>query len=190
MLRKQAHTFSSPLFWFFSRLARHPLKRNTAKTAEPLCVLMYFTFSTERQAFQLTLWADNIIELHLWYKQISIYFENWNILTKEGSKHFFPPAKTSTRYSARRDERHVTNPDLSLLEIQPHGSCIYLDFWVVGLQELEMEKVNVIIKSILAQIDWISGKQCIVMISKTERSMVSSRLLLTELLTLAQGMFS
>lgn len=64
-----------------------------------------------------------------------------------------------------------------------------MDFWVVGLQELEMEKVNEINKSILlAQIDQISGKQCIV-ISKTERSMVPSRQLLTELLTLAQGMF-
>lgn len=66
-----------------------------------------------------------------------------------------------------------------------------MDFWVVDLQELEMEKVSEIIKSILllAQIDQISGKQCIVMISKTERSMVSGRLLLSALLTLARGMF-
>lgn len=66
-----------------------------------------------------------------------------------------------------------------------------MDFWVVGLQELEMEKVNEIVESILllAQIDQISGKQCIVMISKTGRSMVSGRLLLSALLILAQGMF-
>lgn len=66
-----------------------------------------------------------------------------------------------------------------------------MDFCVVDLQELGMEKVSEIIKSILllAQIDQISGKQCMVMISKTERSMVSGRLLLSALLTLARGMF-
>lgn len=116
ILRKQAHTFSFLLFWFFSRLARHPLKRNTDKTAEPLCAWMYFIFSTERQVFQLTLWADNIIELHGFFlSKILINFENRNILPKEGSKLIFLPSKT--RCSARRDERQVTNPDLSLLEI-------------------------------------------------------------------------
>lgn len=54
-----------------------------------------------------------------------------------------------------------------------------------------MEKVSEIIKSILllARIDLISGMLCIVMISKTERSMVSVRLLLPELLTIVRGMF-
>lgn len=44
---------------------------------------------------------------------------------------------------------------------QAHGSCIYLDFWIAGLQELEIEKVNEIMKStlLLARIDQISGKK-------------------------------
>lgn len=53
-----------------------------------------------------------------------------------------------------------------------------------------MKKVNEIIKSILLEwIAQISGKQWRVMISKAERSMVSDRLLLAELLNLVQGMF-
>lgn len=52
-----------------------------------------------------------------------------------------------------------------------------------------MKKVNEIIKSILLEwIAQISGKQWRV-ISKAERSMVSGRLLLAELLNLVQGMF-
>jgi len=48
-----------------------------------------------------------------------------------------------------------------------------------------MEKVNVIIKSIfLAWTDEISSMLRVAMISKTESSMVSVRLLLTELLTI------
>lgn len=54
-----------------------------------------------------------------------------------------------------------------------------------------MEKVNDNIKSILllVLIHQTSGMLCRVTISKTERSMVSVRLFLTELLTIVRGMF-